>query len=70
MFNFSKSPQDLRNKNDVQFKVICDWLRTIDNKVNKINRSLTVITSLLEDDSQPADMEIPDNDNSRNSDTV
>jgi len=67
MFNFSKSHQDLRNKDDVQFKVMTDWLRAIDSKVNKISRNLTVVMSLLEDDSQPDSMEIQDNDDSRNS---
>ena len=71
MFNFSKSKcdSDLKNKTDIQFKVTTDWLRAIDSKVNKISRTLTVVMSLLEDDSQPSDMESID-DNRSNSESV
>jgi len=64
MLNFSKSrlDSDLQNKADVQYKVLCDWLRTIDNKLNKTNRSLAVMQSLLEDDSPPEGMEITNGD--------
>ncbi len=70
MFNFSKSDADLRNKNDVQYKVICDWLRTTQNLVRQLDRSNKVIQLdiaklydlLLKDDSPPEDMEIPDAD--------
>ena len=72
MFNFSKSDADLRNKNDVQYKVICDWLRTTQNLVRQLDRSNKVIQLdiaklydlLLKDDSPPDDMEITEDDNS------
>ena len=79
MFNFSKSASadsDLRNKNDVQYKVICDWLRTTQNLVRSLDRSNKVIQLdiaklydlLLKDDSPPediVDVEIDPNSDSR-----
>ena len=68
MFSFSKSDADLRNKSDVQYKVICDWLRTTQNLVRQLDRSNKVIQLdiaklydlLLKDDSPPADVEYDD----------
>ncbi len=63
MFTFSKSREDLKkDKSDVQYKIICDWLRTIDNKLNHVKRTQNGIINLLNDsplnDSYPEDMEI------------
>ncbi len=72
MFNFSKSrlDSDLQNKTTVQHKVLCDWLRTLHTDNTQIKRQLTIldkrIALLLEDENHADSMEIPDNDNSRN----
>ncbi len=62
MLNFSKSREDLRNKTDVQHTVICDWLRTIDNKLNQLKRQNADIIRLINepvpgDEGPPDDME-------------
>ncbi len=69
MFTFSKSREDLKkDKSDVQYKIICDWLRTIDNKLNHVKRTQNGIINLLNDsplnDSYPEDMEIVSKDDS------
>jgi len=49
MFNFSKSrlDSDLQNKTDVQFKVMTDWLRAIDRKINLLTRQTKSISDNL-----------------------
>ncbi len=68
MFNFSKSDADLRNKNDVQYKIICDWLRATKTVCDRLDRQSKVIQLdiaklydlLLKDDSPPDDIENQD----------
>lgn len=52
-FDFSKSSSssDLRNKSDVQHKVLCDWLRNIHSQNIQIARKLTIITQLIQSSS-------------------
>ena len=79
-FDFSKSrpAQDLSNKTDVQYKVICDWLRTTQNLVRRLDKRNEVILLdiaklydlLLKDDSPPEDEEIKQYDNCSNSRSV
>ncbi len=65
MFNFSKSDADLRNKNDVQYKIICDWLRSTKTTVDRLERGQKLLLLdiaklydlLLKDDSPPDDIE-------------
>ncbi len=66
MFNFTKSRETptLSNKTDVQYKVICDWLRTTQSIVKRMEKRQEVIILdiaklydlLLKDDSPPEDM--------------
>ncbi len=71
MFNFSKSDADLRNKNDVQYKILCDWLRSNHAICARLEKQSKVIQLdiaklydlLLKDDSPPEDMEIQDDNN-------
>ncbi len=80
MFNFTKSRETptLSNKTDVQYKVLCDWLRSTSAIVKRIERRQEVITVdiaklydlLLKDDSPPDDIEIQDHDNSGNSESI
>jgi len=80
MFNFSKSrcDSDLQNKTDVQYKVLCDWLRSTSAIVKSIERRQKIILLdvaklydlLLKDDSPPDDIEIQEHDNSSNSESV
>jgi len=75
MFNFSKSRETptLNNKTDVQYKVICDWLRTTQQIVKRLEKRQEMILLdisklydlLLKDDSPPEDMEIDNSGNSR-----
>jgi len=66
MFNLSKSVPDLKNKTDVQYKVICDWLRTTQSLVKRLEKRQEVILLdisklydlLLKDDSPPDSMEL------------
>jgi len=63
MFNFPKSrcDSDLKNKTDVQFKVLIDWLRSTQTIVKRLERRQEVIVLdiaklydlLLKDDSPP-----------------
>ncbi len=48
-FDFSKSSSssDLRNKSDVQHKVLCDWLRNIHSQNIQIQRKLTRLTQMM-----------------------
>ncbi len=70
MFDFSKSREDLKNKQDVQYKVMTDWLRSTHQVCSRIDKSNKVIMLdisklydlLLKDDSPPEDMEIQDAD--------
>ncbi len=64
MFNFSKSKMssDLKNKNDVQYKVICDWLRTIDNKLNKLARMNRVLIDEVQSSSPSGEPDVQDDD--------
>ncbi len=72
MFNFSKSDADLRNKNDVQYKIICDWLRSNHAICARLEKQSKVIyldiaklyDLLLKDDSPPDIMENPDGSSS------
>jgi len=74
MFNFSKSRETptLNNKTDVQYKVICDWLRAIKKSTDQNNRRLeTIILDisklydlLLKDDSLPDFVEEENDDSS------
>ncbi len=45
MFNLSKSTSELtlKNKTDVQHKIICDWLRANDIKLSNINTKLNTL---------------------------
>ncbi len=61
MFKFTKSETDLGKLAwPTQYKVLCDWLRAIDTKLNKVNRQMTVMISLLEDEGPPDNMETHD----------
>jgi len=70
MFDFPKSREDLKNKQDVQYKVMSDWLRSTHQLVTRIERQNKVIVLdiaklydlLLKDDSPPEDMELEDAD--------
>ncbi len=59
MFFSSKSVSDLPNKNkdDIQYKVLSDWLRSIHDQNIQLSRKLTLvqktIDSLLEDEPRP-----------------
>ncbi len=59
MFNFSKSVADLqnKNKNDIQYKVLSDWLRSIHDQNIQLARKLSLvqktIDSLLESEPSP-----------------
>ncbi len=72
MFNFSKSPEDLRNKNDVQYKVICDWLRSTSAICKRLEKRQEIILLdiaklydlLLKDDSPPEFIEEENDDSS------
>ncbi len=73
MFNFSKSDvSDLRNKDDVQYKVLCDWARSTQQICSRLERQQKIIVLdiaklydlLLKDDSPPDDMEMEEDDNS------
>ncbi len=48
MFNLSKSPEDLQDKNSVQHKVLCDWLRNIQNQNIQISRKITALQKQVE----------------------
>ncbi len=51
MFNFSKSVStpDLQNKkSDVQYRVICDWLRTIVNNQIQTKKRITLLEEKVE----------------------
>ena len=73
MFNFSKSVADLRNKDDVQYKVICDWLRSTQLICSRLEKSNKIILLdiaklydlLLKDDSPPEDVEYDSSSNSK-----
>lgn len=60
MFNLSKSPEDLQDKNIVQHKVLCDWLRNIQAQNIQLARKLTLlqksVDSILENEGS-ADIE-------------
>lgn len=62
MFNFSKSVADLQNKNkeDVQYKVLVDWLRSIHNQNMQLSKKISLvqktIDSLLESEPGPAEI--------------
>ncbi len=72
MLNFSKSREDLKkSKTDVQHRVICDWLRNIQNQNIQLARKITNLTNLINDslsenEGSPEDME-GQNDDSRTS---
>ncbi len=62
MFNLSKSGlgPDLQDKTSVQHKVLCDWLRNIQQQNIQLSRKLSVLQKsidlLLENDSHAEDM--------------
>ncbi len=60
MFNLSKSPEDLQDKNSIQYKVLCDWLRTINSQNIQLARKVTLlqqsIDSILENESHAESM--------------
>ena len=68
MLNFSKSSStsDLQNRTTVQHKVLCDWLRQIQNQNIQLARRLTVLQKsidlLLEDNPRPEDEHDNSND--------
>jgi len=71
MFKFTKSTSDLgKLAEPIQYKVICDWLRSIKQTSDRIDRSTKIITLdiaklydlLLKDDSPPDDKESLDAD--------
>jgi len=57
-FNFSKSSStsDLENKESVQHRVLCNWLRNISNQNVQLARRLTIlqksVDSILENEGQ------------------
>ena len=57
MFNLSKSPEDLQDRTQVQHKVLCDWLRNIQQQNIQLARRLTVLQKsldlLLENEGHP-----------------
>ncbi len=66
MFKFYKSETDLgKLASPIQYKIICDWLRTIKNTSDRLERSNKIILVdiaklydlLLKDDSPPEDIE-------------
>ncbi len=67
MFFESKSSTDLEGKSAVQHRVLCDWLRNIDKKLTRIERSVGNLHKgfdiLLKDDSSPEVIEGQDDDN-------
>ncbi len=67
MFNLSKSPEDLQDKKSVQHKVLCDWLRNIQQQNIQLARRLTVLQKsidlLLENEGHPEDMKEFDDSN-------
>ncbi len=62
MFNLSKSGlgPDLQDKTSVQHKVLCDWLRNIQQQNIQLARKLTLlqksVDSILENEGQADDM--------------
>ena len=80
MFNFSKSRETptLNNKTDIQYKVLCDWLRTTEVIVKRIHKQNQIITLdiaklydlLLKDDSPPENMDLDLNDDSSTSRSI
>jgi len=51
MLNFSKSSsedKDLQNKETVQHRVLCDWLRNISNQNIQLARRLTVLQKSID----------------------
>ncbi len=48
MFNLSKSPEDLQDKKDIQHKVLCDWLRNIQQQNIQLARRLTVLQKTID----------------------
>jgi len=73
MLNFSKSrlDSDLQNRTIVQHKVVCDWLRQIQQQNIQLSRKITALTnrvdSLLENEGSPDSMETDSNDSSSSS---
>ncbi len=71
MFNFSKSLQTSNNKTDVQYKVLCDWLRTTQQICKRLEKRQELILLdvaklydlLLKNDSPPEFIENEENDN-------
>ncbi len=67
MFNFSKSCETptLNNKTDVQYKIMCDWLRSTKTTVDRLERGQKMLLLdisklydlLLKDDSPPESIE-------------
>ncbi len=74
MFNFSKSGlgPDLQNKTDVQYKVLCDWLRSIHAQNIQLARKLTILQNLLIEDqsSSPSGELMEERDDSSESRSV
>ncbi len=69
MFLRTKSENGLsEKKTDVQHRVICDWLRNIDKKLTRIERSVGNLHKgfdiLLKDESRPEVIEGQDDDSS------
>jgi len=64
MFNFSKSVADLQNKNkdDIQYKVLSDWLRSIHQQNIQLSRKISVLQKTLESilENEPRQEEIDD----------
>ncbi len=66
MFNLSKSPsEDLQDRPQIQHRVLCDWLRNIQQQNIQLARRLTVLQKsidlLLEDNPGPEELKEFDN---------
>ena len=49
MFNLSKSPsEDLQDRPQIQHKVLCDWLRNIQQQNIQLARKLTVLQKSID----------------------
>jgi len=68
MFFENKSSSGLSEKSDVQHRVVCDWLRNLDKKMSRIERSVENLHKgfdiLLKDEGSPDVIEGQENDDS------
>jgi len=65
MFNFSKSAlTDLQNKSkeDIQHKVLCDWLRNIHQQNMNLSKKITFLQRTVESMFPSGEPEVPDLD--------